>query len=214
MIRAFPRPGLVNLRQRHAVPHLVEIYPAGSATPAITGNVVLSPNLSYSAVAIGDGVNQPLGLLALLDDTAPVSGSVKIRIGHLAPFAAGGAAADVRLQDGTPVITNVPYSLVSPYLTLPAGAYDLKITAPGGSPTLIDPLPVTLNSNDILSVFASGDGVNQKLGVFAWPSNQPGFFLPLMSTSICRSSAASLTRKFYPRLTNSGGCPASAVAVS
>jgi hypothetical protein len=151
MIRAFPRPGLVNLRQRHAGPHLVEIYPAGSATPAITGNVVLSPNLSYSAVAIGDGVNQPLGLLALLDDTTPVSGSVKIRIGHLAP-----------------------------YLTLPAGAYELKITAPGGSPTLIDPLPVTLNSNDILSVFASGDGVKQKLGVFAWPSNQPGFFLPLM----------------------------------
>ncbi len=163
-----------------AGPHLVEIYPAGSASPAITGNVVLSPNLSYSAVAIGDGVNQPLGLLALLDDTTPVSGSVKIRIGHVAPFASGPALADVRLQDGTAIITNVPYSLVSPYLTLPAGLYDLKITAPGGSPTLIDPLPVTLNSNDILSVFATGDGVQQKLGVFAWPSNQAGFFLPLM----------------------------------
>jgi Zn-dependent metalloprotease len=163
-----------------AGPHLVEIFPAGSATPAITGNVVLSTNLSYSAVAIGDGVNQPLGLLALLDDTTPVSGSVKIRIGHVAPFASGAALADVRLQDGTPIITNVPYSLVSPYLTLPAGLYDLKITAPGGSPTLIDPLPVTLNSNDILSVFATGDGVQQKLGVFAWPSNQAGFFLPLM----------------------------------
>ena len=86
----------------------------------------------------------------------------------------------MRLQDGTPIITNVPFSLVSPYLTLPAGTYDLKITAPGGTPTLIDPLPVTLNSNDILSVFATGDGVKQKLGVFAWPSNQPGFFLPLM----------------------------------
>ena len=162
-----------------AGPHLVEIYPAGSATAAITGNVVLSENLSYSAVAIGDGTNQPLSLLGLLDDTVPVSGSAKIRIGHLAPFAAGGAAADVRLQDGTPIITNVLFSQVSPYLTLPAGTYDLKITAPGGYPTLIDPLPVTLNSNDILSAFATGDGVKQKLGVFAWPSNTAGFFLPL-----------------------------------
>ena len=130
-----------------AGPRLVEIYPAGSATPAITANVMLSQNLSYSAIAIGDGMNQPLSLKALLDDTTPVSGSAKIRIGHLAPFASGTALADVRLQNGTPIITNVPYSQVAPYLTLPAGTYDLKITAPGGSPTLIDPLPVTLNSN-------------------------------------------------------------------
>jgi hypothetical protein len=162
------------------LPHLVGIYPAGSASPAITASVTLSQNLSYSAIAIGDGTNQPLSLKALLDDITPVSGSAKIRIGHLAPFASGGAAADVRLQNGTPLITNVLFSQVAPYLTLPAGTYDLKITAPGGSPTLIDPLPVTLNSNDILSAFATGDGVKQKLGVFAWPSNQPGFFLPLM----------------------------------
>jgi hypothetical protein len=164
-----------------ATAHQVLIYPAGSATPAITGNVVLSPNLSYSAIAIGDGVNQPLGLLPLLDDTVPVSGFAKIRIGHLVPISSTITATlvDVRLQNGTPVITNVPYSLVSPYLTLPAGVYDLKITAPGGAPTLIDPWPITLNSNDILSAFATGDVINQPLGVFAWPSNQPGFFLLL-----------------------------------
>jgi hypothetical protein len=167
-----------------AGPHLVEIYPGASATPAITTNVVLSANLSYSAVAIGDGVNQPLSVLGLLDDTTPVAGVAKVRIGHLAPFASGAALADVRLQDGTPVITNVPYSLVSAYLTLPAGTYDFKITAPGGTPTLIDPSPVTLNSNSIQSVFATGDVINQPLGVFAWPSNQPGFFLSLLDKLI------------------------------
>jgi 5'-nucleotidase / UDP-sugar diphosphatase len=162
--------------------HLVQIYPGGSATPVISTNVVLSPNLYYSAIAIGDGVNQPLNLLPLLDDTTPVSGSAKVRIGHLAPFAntITGTLADVRLQNGTPVITNVVFGQVSPfYLTLLAGVYDFKITAPGGTPTLIDPLPVTLSSNSIQSVFAIGDAINQPLGIFVWPSNQQGFFLPL-----------------------------------
>jgi 5'-nucleotidase len=166
--------------------HLVQIYPAGSATPAISTSVVLSPNLYYSAIAIGDGANQPLNLLGLLDDTTPVSGSAKVRIGHLAPFSntITGTLIDVRFQNGIPVITNVPFSLVSPYLPLPAGIYDLKITAPGGTPTLIDPAPVILSSNSIQSVFATGDVFNQPLGVFAWPSNQPGFFLPLMNKFI------------------------------
>jgi len=165
-------------------PHLVGVLPGGSATPAITASVVLSENLSYSAIAIGDGVNQPLSLLGLLDDTTPVLGVAKVRIGHLAPFASGGAAADLRLQDGTPILTNVLFSQVSPYLTLPAGTYDFKITAPGGTPTLIDLLPVTVSSNSIQSVFATGDVINQPLGAFAWPSNLPGFFLPLATYGV------------------------------
>jgi len=90
----------------------------------------------------------------------------------------------------------VVFGQVSPYLTLPAGTYDLKITAPGGYPTLIDPMPVTLSSNSIQSVFATGDVSHQPLGAFAWPSNQPGFFLPL-------------TRFIYlpPKTRAAGKCP-------
>ncbi len=126
--------------------YLVEITPAGSPTPAISGTVVLAPNQDYTALAVGDGVNQPLGLIALLDDnTAPAPGSFKLRLGHLAPFAPGLATADIRLQDGTPVLTDVNYADIYPgYLELPAGTYDLKITTPGGATTLIDPLPVDL----------------------------------------------------------------------
>ncbi|MGD9048359.1 MAG: hypothetical protein PVF77_09915, partial [Anaerolineae bacterium] len=60
-----------------------------------------------------------------------------------------------------------------------AGEYDLKITNADGTVTLIDPMPVTLNDGDIVSLFAVGDGANQPLGVFAWPSDQVGFLLPL-----------------------------------
>jgi choice-of-anchor B domain-containing protein len=160
--------------------YLVEITPAGSPTPAISGTVVLAPNQDYTALAVGDGTNQPLGLLALLDDnTAPAPGNFKLRLGHLAPFAPGLATADIRLQDGTPVLTGVSYAdIYSGYLELPAGTYDLKITTPGGASTLIDPLPVYFGAGDIFSAFAVGDGTNQPLGVFALPAGSPGFLLP------------------------------------
>jgi hypothetical protein len=74
----------------------------------------------------------------------------------------------------------VPFGAIADYLELAAGEYDLKITSPDGAVTLIDLMPVTLNDGDILSVFAVGDGTNQPLGAFAWPSDQVGFLLDLV----------------------------------
>ncbi len=160
--------------------HLVEIFPQGSPTPAITATVNLITDTFYSAIAVGDGANQDLGLLALEDDnTPPAAGTFHLRIGHLAPFAPGDALADVRLQDGTIILDDVAFGDVTGFLPLPAGEYDLKITSPDGATTYIDPLPVTFNDGDIISAYAVGDGVNQPLGVFAWPAGAPGFFLPL-----------------------------------
>ena len=114
-------------------------------------------------------------------NTAPAAGNFKLRLGHLAPFTdtITGTLADVRLDDGTAVITDVVFGAVAPHLELPAGTYDLKITTPGGGTTLINLAPVTLNDGDILSAFATGDGVNQPLGGYALPSGQLGFVLPL-----------------------------------
>jgi hypothetical protein len=160
--------------------YLVEIFPAGSATPAISGTVNLMEDTDYTAIATGDAVNQPLALMALVDDnTAPAPGFFKLRLGHLAPFAPGDALADIRLQDGTPVLENVAYYSVTTYLELPAGTYDLKITTPGGDVTLIDPEPVTFTDGQILSAFATGEGANQPLGAYALPAGEMGFFLPL-----------------------------------
>ena len=166
--------------------HLVEIYAPGQPiTPAITATVELEADTDYSAIAIGGANDWPLELLALVDDTEPLTDAAKIRIGHLAPFAAliTDTLADIRLQDGTVVITNVAYKGYAD-IVLPAGTHDLKITTPGGDVTLIDPLPVTVADGDILSIFAVGDGVNQPLGVFAWPSNAEGFLLPLAFTDV------------------------------
>jgi hypothetical protein len=158
----------------------VEIWPAGSNSPAIAVTIQLEGATYYSAIAIGDGDNQDLDLLLLEDDlSAPAPGTFKIRVGHLAPFAPGGATADV-YADGVPILTGVEFGDVTGFLQLPAGTYDIAITAPGGDPILINPEPVTFAEGDIISAFATGDGSNQELGVFAWPPDTEGFFLPLV----------------------------------
>lgn len=164
--------------------HLVKVYPGSSSTPAITTTVVVTGGLSFTAIAVGNGTFQPLGLRVLQDDVAaPVSPTVKVRIGHLAPFSntIPGTLVDILLQNGAPIPggQNVPYGAVTAYLPLPGATYDFKITKPGGTPTLIDPLPVTLAPGSIVSLFAAGDGVHQPLGVFELPSGQRGHFLPL-----------------------------------
>ena len=169
--------------------HMVEIWPAGSADPAITGSVTFSEDTDYTAIAIGDIVNQDLELLVLEDNnTAPAPGFAHVRIGHLAPFAAviTDTRADVRLQDGTilPGFDDVPFGVVAEYIPLPVpgSPYDLKITNADGSVTLIDPMPVALANGDIVSVFAVGDVVNQPIGAFAWPSDMVGGLVDLAAS--------------------------------
>jgi nitrogen fixation protein len=164
------------------VDHLIEVFPAGSATAAISATVNLDQGMDYTALAIGGANGWDLELKLLEDDNAaPAAGTAKVRIGHLAPFAADVAdtLADVRLQDGTVILDDVPYGAITDYLELPAGIYDLKITTPDGSVTLIDLMPVALSAGDIVSVFAVGDGVNQPVGAFALPSGAAGSLLPL-----------------------------------
>jgi hypothetical protein len=100
---------------------------------------------------------------------------------------------------------------VAPYLELPAGTHDLKITSPDGALTLIDPLPVTFAAGDIVAAFASGDGANQPLGAFAWPSGAAGFFLPLASyaveltpAQVAGSGAPAETVMYTLQVTNTG----------
>lgn len=164
---------------------LVEIVLPGD-TVAISGTFSLAANTDYTMAAIGDVVNQPLELLALVDDnTAPPIGQAKVRIGHLAPFAASlpATAVDIRADDGTLILPNVAYKDVSPYLTLPAGTYDLKITTPGGGTDLFDIPPLSLGNRQILGAFAVGDVVNQPLAMLplAYAPVQPYlYYLPIV----------------------------------
>ncbi|NOK64159.1 MAG: hypothetical protein GFH27_549415n21 [Chloroflexi bacterium AL-W] len=150
----------------------VDVVPTGATESAISGALTLVAGQDYTVAAIGDGSNQPLELLALEDDnSAPEEHRAKLRIVHTAPFAAelSDTAVDIRKENGRLFkgLAGVEYKQASPYLDIRARTFDLKITAPGGDPTLIDVPPVTFESGDIVTVFAIGDGVNQPTSVLS-----------------------------------------------
>jgi hypothetical protein len=154
--------------------YTIEVFPVGATDPAIAGTFTLMDNASYTVYAAGDGVKQDLELRALVDDTTtPAAGNLNIRVVHAAPFAADLAATEVsiRTADGMLVnnLTGVPYNVDSGFFEIPAGTYDLKVASNDGSVNYIDPLPAALPAGANVTVYAVGDGVNQPLGIIAFP---------------------------------------------
>jgi len=154
--------------------YTIDIVPVGATDPAITGTYTLTDGVDYSLFAIGNGLTQPLELAALVDDnSAPMTGNVGVRVVHAAPFAADLAATEVSIRtDGGDVVNNlvgVPYKADSGFFEVPAGTYDLKIASNDGSVNYIDPLAAALPAGANVTLYAIGDGINQPLGVLAFP---------------------------------------------
>ena len=157
--------------------YTIDVYLAGTAEtgdPVITGDFTLSDGNDYTVYAVGNATTQDLELRALLDNTeAPMDGNLNIRIVHAAPFAADLAATEVSIRTAGGDVVNglvgVPYNADSGFFEIPAGNYDLKVASNDGTVNYIDPLPVDLPAGADITVFAVGDGVNQPLGIIAFP---------------------------------------------
>ena len=165
---------------------MLEVFapPSSAGPPAIMATVDLAADTDYSVAAIGDGSNQPLALLPLVDDNgAPAPGNVKIRVVHAAPFSSvlADTAVSVRTEAGDIVngLSSVQYAQNSGFFEVPAGTYDLKISTPDGATTLINPAPVALPAGAVVSLFAVGDGSNQPLGITAVFGDGTSASLPL-----------------------------------
>ena len=155
--------------------YAIDIIPVGATDPAISATVMLEDNKDYSAIAVGNGTTQALQLLAVEDTgNVPVdANNVAIRVFHTAPFAADLAATEVSIRTaGGDVVNNlvgVPYGVNSGFFEVPAGEYDLKVASNDGTVNLIDPVPATLPAGAGVTLYAIGDGINQPLGILAFP---------------------------------------------
>jgi hypothetical protein len=154
--------------------YTIDIIPVGATDPAITGMYTLSDGVDYSVMAIGNGVTQDLELMALVDDnTAPMAGNVAVRVAHTAPFAMDLADTEVSIRTDKGDLVNglqgVPYKVDSGFFELPAGTYDLKVSSNDGSVNYIDPDPAALPAGANVTLYAIGDGINQPLGILAFP---------------------------------------------
>lgn len=164
----------VDYQELAAGSYVIDIVPVGATEPALSETFELSDGVDYSVFAIGNGVTQPLKLTATVDDnSAPASGNVAVRVSHTAPFAADLASTEVSIRTaGGAVVNNltgVPYEVNSGFFEIPAATYDLKVASNDGSVNYIDPLPAALPDGANVTIYAIGDGVNQPLGIIAFP---------------------------------------------
>jgi hypothetical protein len=141
----------------------VNVYAAGSDTNAVlTAPVTAVKNTVYSVFALGDLANIK-GLVKIedpADAATPASGQTKLRAVHGA-FTAGTVdvyvtAPGTKLTSSiTPTVPNFTFGSITPYLTVPAGSYQVQITAAGTqSPVLIDVPSVTLSEGKLYSAIA------------------------------------------------------------
>jgi hypothetical protein len=97
-----------------------------------------------------------LALLAALALAAPAlaqgSGEAQVRVGHLSPDAPN---VDVYVND-EPALTDVPYTTVSSYLSLPAGTQQVTVYASGDTSTPVIDVPVKLAAGGVYTIAAVG----------------------------------------------------------
>lgn len=171
--------------------YTIDIFLAGTSgisDPVISGQFSLVDGNDYTVYAVGNAGSQDLELRALLDNTdAPMNGNLNIRVVHAAPFATDLAATEVSIRTAGGDVVNglvgVPYNVDSGFFEIPAGSYDLKVASNDGSVNYIDPLPADLPAGADVTVFAVGDGVNQPLGIIAFPVGELPTRMPVDNRS-------------------------------
>jgi len=168
--------------------YTIDIVPVGATEPAISKEFMLEDGNDYTVFAVGNGITQDLELWALLDNTTmPMDGNLNIRIVHAAPFAADLAATEVSIRTAGGDVVNglvgVPYEVDSGFFEVPAGTYDLKVASNDGSVNYIDALPAPLPAGADVTIYAVGDGINQPLGLIAFPVGELMTRAPVTNTA-------------------------------
>jgi hypothetical protein len=131
----------------------VQVTPTGSPASAavIDASATIEAGKAYSIAATGPVAS--IKPTIIVDDlSAPASGKAKVRVYHFSPDA---PAVDVKLADGTALISSLAFPDASDYLEVAAGSYDLQVTPAGNSAVVIDLPGTSLAAGKIYSVFAT-----------------------------------------------------------
>jgi hypothetical protein len=153
--------------------HNLKVNAAGTATTVIDADATLADGADYTVVA--SGLVAEIEPIVLEDDnSAPAAGNARVRAIHGAPSAPAVdvyvTAPEADLDAATPVLTNVAFGDVAPYLEVPAGDYQVRVTPAGTKLVVIDSGALTLASGQVrtaIAVDAPGGGAPFDLLVLA-----------------------------------------------
>ena len=153
--------------------HNLKVNAAGTTTTVIDADATLADGTDYTVIA--SGLVAEIEPIVLEDDnSAPAAGNVRVRAIHGAPSAPAVdvyvTAPEADLDAATPVLTNVAFGAVAPYLEVPAGDYQVRVTPAGTKIVVIDSGALTLASGQVrtaIAVDAPGGGAPFDLLVLA-----------------------------------------------
>ena len=130
----------------------VQVTPTGLTTPVvIDADLPLEKGVSYT-VAATDVLANITAKVYVDDNSQPGPGLARVNFGHLSPDAPN---VDVWVN-GAVAITDLAFQEVSPYLEVPAGTYNVKVTPTGvAAPVVID-TDVILDAGTVYSAYVEG----------------------------------------------------------
>jgi hypothetical protein len=107
---------------------------ADTSVKVLDQSLTIAAGTDYTVLALGNAAGVQ-GLVLTDDNTAPTAGNVKVRVVHAS---ASTGAVDIYvttptadLSTATAAATNVAFRSPTPYVSLPAGAYRIRVTPAG-----------------------------------------------------------------------------------
>ncbi len=139
--------------------YTVEVKLSGTNTTVITsGPLTVQGGNAYTFYALGRVAASNLLLMGTGDDViAPAAGTTKLRVVHgasTAPAVDVYASSPFAPLSSNPAITSFPFALGSPYLSVPAGVYQARVTVAGTSNVAIDSGRLPLTGGTVRTVVA------------------------------------------------------------
>jgi len=131
---------------------------AGTSTTALSLPFTLMNGVSYTFYAFGKLSNGTLTIIGTGDElTAPAMNQTKVRVVHGASTAPGVdvyVTAPFAALPNAALLTGVPFTASSGYLTVPAGDYQARVTVAGTKTVAIDSRRVSLNGGTVKTIVA------------------------------------------------------------
>lgn len=124
----------------------------GAGDAVIDADLMIDGMTDYTIVATDVLAN--ITPIVLVDDNSLDAGNARIRFFH---GSADAPAVDIRVAGGGPTLfSNVSFQESGGYVAVPGGMYDLEVVVAGTDTVALSVPGLSVNSNTVYSVFATG----------------------------------------------------------